>query len=116
MAVSIGRAAFGVAMMVAPERIAEGWIGDAGRSVRVSVLTRSLGARDVALGGGAAYALLRGDDDAARIWLATQAFSDVVDFIGTLAVRERLPDSGVTTTAALAGGSAAIAGAAAATI
>ncbi len=116
IAVSLARAAFGVAMIVAPERIAESWIGDAGRSVRVSVLTRSLGARDIALGGGAAFALLRGEGDAARLWLATQAFSDIADLVGTLAVRDRLPDNGVKTTATLAGGSAAIAGAAAATI
>jgi hypothetical protein len=114
--VSLARAGFGLAMIIAPERIAESWIGDAGRSVRVSVLTRSLGARDIALGGGAALSLLRGDDDAARVWLATQAFSDLVDLAGTLAARDRLPDSGVKATSALAGGSALIAGGAAATL
>lgn len=115
-ALSLGRVAVGAAMILAPERIAEAWIGDAGRSVRVSVLTRSVGARDIALGGGAAYSLLRGDDDAARVWLAAQALSDVVDFIATVAARERLPDNGVKATAALAGGSAAIAGVAAASL
>lgn len=112
-AVSVARAAFGVAMIVAPERIAEAWIGDAGRSVRVGVLARSVGARDIALGGGAALALLRGQGPAARAWLAGQCLSDLADLGGTLAARERLPQRGVAQTTALAGVSAAIAGAAA---
>jgi len=112
-AVSIARAAFGVAMVAAPQRIAQAWIGDDGLSVRVGVLARSIGARDIALGGGATLALLRGNRDAARAWLVGQCLSDLVDLAGTLAVRDRLPARGVAQTAALAGASAAIAAAAA---
>ncbi len=112
-ALSAGRAAFGVAMVAAPERIGEAWIGEPGRYRRVGVLTRSLGARDIALGGGAALALIR-RDDAARAWLGAQALADVVDFAGTLAARDRLPEAGVRMTLGLAGGSAVIAATAAA--
>jgi len=113
---SLARAAFGAGMIAMPERVAEGWIGEPGHSVRVGVLARSIGARDIALGGGAALALLRGDDAMARAFLAGQALSDVVDLAGTLAAREKLPESGVKTTTALAGISALVAAASAAAL
>ncbi len=111
---SAARAAFGVAMIARPERVAEAWIGEPGHSVRVGVLARSIGARDIAMGGGAAVALFRGDDDAARAFLAGQAFSDLTDLGATLVAREKLPESGVKTTAILAGVSAVVSAAAAA--
>jgi hypothetical protein len=114
LTISAGRAAFGAAMIAAPTAIGEAWIGEPGRYERVALLTRSLGARDVALGAGAAAALARGDENAARLLLGGQALSDVADFAGTLAVRERLPDGGVRWTLALAGVSAIAAGLAAA--
>lgn len=113
IALSAGRAAFGAAMVAAPERIGRAWIGEPGRFEQVGVLSRSIGARDVALGGGAAIALVRGDGSA-RAWLGAQALVDVADFAGTLAARDWLPENGVRATLALAGGSALIAGAAAA--
>ena len=113
IALSASRAAFGAAMISVPERIGEAWIGEPGRYERVGVLTRSVGARDVALGGGAAIALVRADGSA-RAWLGAQALADVADFAGTLATRDRLPESGVRATLVLAGASALIAGAAAA--
>jgi hypothetical protein len=112
-ALSAARAAFGVAMVAAPERIGEAWIGEPGRYERVGVLTRSLGARDVVLGGGAALALIR-EDGSARAWLGAQALADVVDLAGTLAVRDRLPQGGFRATVALAGVSAVLTGASAA--
>ena len=110
LAISTGRAAFGVALMAAPGAIGEAWIGEPGRYERVALLTRSLGARDVALGAGGAVALARGDTDAARLLLAGQALSDVADFAGTLAARGRLPEAGARWTLVLAGLSAAAVG------
>jgi hypothetical protein len=114
LVLSAGRAAFGVAMVAAPELIGEKWIGEPGRYERVALLSRSLGARDLVLGAGAAVMLARGNDEGGRVLLAGQAVSDAADFAGTLAVRERLPESGATWTLALAGVSAVTAGLAAA--
>ena len=111
---SAGRAAFGAAMIAAPELIGEKWIGEPGRYERVALLSRSIGARDLALGAGAAVMLARGNDEGGRILLAGQAISDAADFAGTLAVRGRLPESGARWTLVLAGASAVTAGLAAA--
>jgi len=115
-ALSIGRALFGAAMIAVPTRVGEAWIGEPGRYERVSVLTRSMGARDIGLGAGAAVALFDENDDAAVLLLAGQALADVVDFAGTLAVRDRIPPSGLKITLGLAGLSGLAAGAAAAAL
>jgi len=101
-------------MIAAPELIGEKWIGEPGRYERVALLSRSIGARDLALGAGAAVMLARGNDEGWRILLAGQAISDAADFAGTLAVRGRLPESGARWTLVLAGASAVTAGLAAA--
>jgi hypothetical protein len=114
LALSASRAAFGAVMIAAPGFIGEKWIGEPGRYERVALLSRSVGARDLVLGAGAVAVLARGNDDAARILLTGQVISDAADFAGTLAVRERLPESGSRWTLALAGVSAVAAGVAAA--
>lgn len=110
---SASRAAFGAAMVVAPERIGRAWIGRPGGDEPAAVLARSIGARDVAIGAGGALALLAGSEGA-RWWLLAQAGADLGDFVGTMLARERLPASGVRSTAALAGGSGLLASLAAA--
>lgn len=110
---SFGRAALGAALLVAPERIAEGWIGPDGGRAPAATLARSVGVRDVALGAGAAAALL-GNDDSARVWLAGAAACDVGDMIAVLVARDSLPPMGVRGTLALAGVSALLASLAAA--
>jgi hypothetical protein len=112
--ISASRAAFGATMIAAPQFIGEKWIGEPGRYERVALLSRSVGARDFALGAGAAAMLAQGNTEAGRILLTGQAISDAADFAGTLAVRERLPESGARWTLALAGASAIAAGLAAA--
>lgn len=107
IALSLGRAALGVGLLLAPGRVASGWVGDAGERDDVAVLARSVGIRDIVIGGGAAIALL-GERPAARGWLLAAAGADLGDLAGTLAARGALPDSGVRITAALAGGSAAV--------
>lgn len=107
IALSLSRAAFGAAMIARPEKIAGSWVGGAGRKPEASVLTRSVGARDVVLGIGGALAVARGSSTASG-WLAAIAVADFADLIGTLAEREHLPDSGVQATVAMAGGSGAL--------
>lgn len=111
--VSAGRAALGVALLVVPGRVGGGWIGDDGTRPGPEVLARSVGVRDVALGVGGVATLASGSSSASG-WLLAQAVCDIGDLIGTLLARGALPANGVRGTVALAGGSAAIALAAAA--
>ena len=106
---SAGRALLGIILLVAPEPIAKGWLGPRGTEPAAATLARSVGVRDVALGAGAAIALLR-DDDAASAWLAGAALCDLGDIAATLIARDSLPAAGVRGTVALAGGSALLAG------
>jgi len=105
---SVGRAALGIGLLVAPERIARGWIGPVATERAVEVLARSVGIRDVALGVGGAAALIN-DSDSARDWMLGAAAADLGDLVATLLARDVLPANGVAATAALAGGSAVLA-------
>jgi len=74
-----GRTAAGVAMVAAPARSAAA-MGVDGDVARASTwTTQMLGAREIALGGGAWLALRRGDGRAARLWLAAGLVADAVD-------------------------------------
>ena len=79
IAFGAGRALVGVALLAAPAPIARGWVGAEGTPA--SVLTRSLGARDVVIG-------------------------DSVDGVFTLAAGDQIPSNGRVATTALAAGSA----------
>ena len=107
IAISLGRVALGLGLVAPPGRIGQSWIGVAGTERSVEVLSRAVGARDVALGAGAARALLAGGESP-RWWLLAQAASDTGDLVATLRAREALPTLGWRATAALAGGSALV--------
>jgi hypothetical protein len=102
LAFGAGRALFGVALLAAPAPIARGWVGADGTPA--SVLTRSLGGRDLVLGAGLALAAGRSGDP--RLWLAGGVLADTVDGIATVAAGHDIPRNGRVGTAALAGGSA----------
>ena len=70
------------------------------------MLAVTFGARDLAVGAGAAYALHTGG--AARPWLLAAAFTDTVDALATLAARRSLPSPGALGTVALAAIGAAV--------
>ena len=108
IALSVGRAALGAALLIAPEQVARAWIGPAGTERTVEVLARSVGVRDVALGVGGAAALL-GGGDSTRTWLLGAAACDAGDIVATALARDVLPENGVRGTFALAGVSAALA-------
>jgi hypothetical protein len=101
-----GRIAFGAAMLVQPEPLARVWLGSVAQSRGVQVLTATFGARDSALGAGAAYALHAGRD--VRPWLLAGAFADTVDAVTTFAARRSLPAAGAAGTVALATAAAAL--------
>jgi hypothetical protein len=103
-----GRMAFGVAFLLAPGVAAKGWVGDDATRRPVKVVTRALGARDLALGLGVVIALDRGAP--VRGWLEASALSDGVDCVATVLGGGSLPALGRRGVILLAAASAAAAG------
>ena len=112
-ALAANRTLFGISYLVAPRRVASGWVGKPGLSEASTVLTRALGARDLVLAAGGLVALQARDPAAIRAWFGAQAVADAVDLAATIAARESLPRNGLLFGGAMAGASTAIAAAAA---
>jgi hypothetical protein len=103
---ALARIAFGAGLIVAPQRVASGWLpGDADRAP-TQVAIRGLGARDVALAGGVVLAARQGAG--LRPWLAGCVACDLADIAATLAAGDALPARSRRGTVALAGVSAVI--------
>jgi hypothetical protein len=109
VAFAAGRIAFGVGLLVAPQKVASGWLAQDAQRPPTQVAVRGLGARDVALAAGVALAAREGA--ALRPWLIGCLACDLADIASTLAAGSALPARARWGTVALAG-SAAIAGAA----
>jgi len=106
------RVANGAALLIAPGKVAgKRWLGPGAKAPAATVALRGLGAREVAVHGIALAALAKGD--AVRPWLATSVLGDLAS---TFASRDGLPDNSAVATAAVAGGSAALTAAVAATL
>lgn len=104
LAFCAGRVGFGMVLVGAPARIGAPWLGpDAARPPTQAAL-RGLGARDLALAGGAAWATAR--SSGARPWLVATAAGDLADVAAALAAGNSIPSRGRVGTLALAGGSA----------
>ena len=82
LAVAAGRVVAGAALLATPD-VAAQWAGDDARSPGGRLMTRSLGARDAALGIGTLAAA--GDPDHFRRWLLLSSAVDAADFAATLA-------------------------------
>ena len=78
--VAYGRIAVGAALLVKPGLVTGRWLGPVAETPGGRVLAVTFGARDLAVGAGAAYALHTGG--AARPWLVAAAFTDTVDALG----------------------------------
>ena len=81
----LGRAAFGVGMLVAPRRVAAIWLGDDADIPASAVMMRALGARDLLLG--AMLVHVAGNEQVARRWTAACGMCDLVDGGATVAYR-----------------------------
>jgi hypothetical protein len=103
---ALGRIAFGVGLVAAPDRVASGWVGADAERPGAKVAIRGLGARDIALAVGAALAAHRGE--AVRPWLIGCVACDLGDIGATLAGGDSLPARGRWGTVALAGAAAAL--------
>jgi hypothetical protein len=88
--ISLGRLVFGVALIAEPKLMERAWIGKQARLPGAQLLTRAVGARDLALGLGGLQALTR-NDGSARPWLAAAAVCDAVDFGATWTAGRGIP-------------------------
>jgi hypothetical protein len=110
IALSLNRIAFGAGFIVSPSS-ARSWIGPRMAAKPHSrVLTRALGARDIALGAGALWALARGERRQARSWMLGHLLADGTDLAATIAERRHLPEGAFAFASTVAGVSTAIAG------
>jgi hypothetical protein len=101
-----GRMAFGAAFVLAPGLAGRLWVGDDADRRAVKVLTRALGARDLAIGLGVAIALDRGAP--VRGWLEAGTLADAADFLAALVAGDAIPERARQATLLIAGGSAAL--------
>ena len=84
--ISAGRIAIGAVMLLAPRRGAASWVGPDGRSGALTLLVRSFGAREVALGAGTLASLDSGGP--ARPWVMAGVVADGLDAVASvLAIR-----------------------------
>ena len=84
-ALALGRAAFGAALLIVPERVAKGWLGEYAERPAVQALVRSIGVRDLVLGMIALHTL--DHPEVGPRWQATCAIVDTVDLLATGAAR-----------------------------
>lgn len=98
------RIAYGLALLVAPEKVAaKRWLGKGAQEPAAQVPLRGLGAREVALHGLALVTYLRGS--AVRPMLAASIAGDFADVGATAIAREGLPEGSASATTVVAGGS-----------
>jgi hypothetical protein len=102
-----GRMAFAAAFLAAPGLTARGWVGADAMRPGTRVITRALGARDLALGLGIVIAIDRGAP--VRGWLEASALADGADFLATLVGGRALPPAGRGAVMVLAAASAGVA-------
>jgi hypothetical protein len=98
--VAAGRIGFGVALIVAPERVTSPWLGSDAARPGARVVTRGLGARDLALGVGALVAA----ESQLQPWVAGGIVADTADLIATVAAGRSLPLTGRALVGAVAAG------------
>jgi hypothetical protein len=98
--VAAARIGFGVALILTPGRVTARWLGADASRAGTQVVTRGLGARDLALGAGA----LAVSDADLRPWVAAAVIADTGDLAATLAAGDSLPLAGRLLVGALASG------------
>ncbi|HEY3748907.1 MAG TPA: hypothetical protein VGL80_06895 [Pseudonocardiaceae bacterium] len=108
-AVAAGRLALGVVAVARPELPARAWLGNTlGSGVAPRLLGHALGGRDIALAAGALTALLAGNQQDVRRWVAAGALADTVDAAATLVLWRALPRNNRLAVLIAAGGAAAV--------
>ena len=105
--ISLGRILIGTVFIAQPKVMEPGWIGRQARLPGAQVLSRAVGARDLAIGLGGVQAAVR-NDGSARAWMAAAALCDAVDFGATWAAGRRIPRGARTSVLAIASGAAVL--------
>jgi hypothetical protein len=100
---ALGRVIVGAGLTLAPGLAGDGWFGRDSRRPATQVAIRALGARDLAIGLGTAYAA--GQGYGARPWLLAGILADATDLAATLKARDHLTPLAVAVVGAVAGGS-----------
>jgi hypothetical protein len=105
-AINAGRLAFGVGMMVVPEKVMGAWIGESEAArPAMKMVVRSFGMREIVLGGLGLHVADRPGVGPRTI--QTLALCDLVDASVTVASRDDLPATALPIMLAVAGGAAA---------
>jgi hypothetical protein len=102
--VAAGRIGFGVALILAPERVTTSWLGRDAHRAGTRVVARGLGARDLALGAGA----LTLPEAQLRPWVAAAIVADAADLAATLSAGDSIPLAGRVLVGAVASAGAAL--------
>ncbi|HEX3834800.1 MAG TPA: hypothetical protein VHW04_22640 [Solirubrobacteraceae bacterium] len=108
------RIAYGAGLVAAPGRLSRRWLGPAANAAPTQVPLRALGAREIVLHAGAILAAVRGAP--LRPWLAGSIVGDLSDLTATVTGRDELPRGSATATLVVAGSSALLSAAVAATV
>jgi hypothetical protein len=98
--VAAGRVGFGAGLLFAPERLTSPWLGADATRGATKVVSRSVGARDVALGLGA----LAAGDGEVRACVGGGLLADLADLLGTATAGSALPLRGRVLVSAIASG------------
>jgi hypothetical protein len=103
---ALGRVALGAGLLAMPAGLTGAWIGRTASRPGPRVLTRALGARDVALGLGQLRAVSAGAG--VRPWLLAGMLADAVDLVASARERDDLPSLGAAGVSAMAAASTAL--------
>lgn len=106
IALFASRIAYGLTLMLVPERITKRWLGEDRNTDAAKVALRGLGAREVVLHAGGLIAAQRGTP--MRPWIGASIAGDLVDIVSTAAGRGGLPEHAAPATLIVAGASAAL--------
>ena len=103
-ALAVSRVALGAALLLAPRPVLRVWLGRGGADALSSLLARSVGGRDLALGLGTVFALRH--RTSVRGWLEALVLADSADALALLGAgrhfsRGRMVVAGLPTVAAL---------------
>ncbi len=88
-ALAMTRVAVGAALLLAPGPVLKVWLGRAGPDAFSSLLARSVGGRDIALGVGTVFALRH--RASVRGWLEALVLADAADALALLVACRHLP-------------------------
>lgn len=103
---SYARVAIGAGLIVAPRLATPLWIGARGVTPASKLLTRALGARDMAIGLGVLAGLRAGGP--LRPWIAAGMLADATDVVATVLERDHLPATALPLVVATGGAGVAL--------